>query len=143
MGWRIGLLEDNPLIAELLTIALGDECTVTVYDTGAAFLRALFPGSEVALPYDLAIIDLMLPDQPGIDVISAIREAHAVSATQLPLLVVTGASQQVIAQVTARFPDVPSVRKPFHLDDLHQAIESLMLVPTMVEHLLENQSSRL
>lgn len=148
MRWSIGLLEDNPQIAELLTIALGDECTVTVYDTGAAFLRALFPGSEVAPPFahDLVILDLMLPDMPGIDVITAIRERHDISAAQLPILVLTGSSQLAIAQVVARFPGVPIVRKPFHLDELPQAIESLMAVPTMVEHLLqqrENQSSHL
>ncbi|MGH2496582.1 MAG: response regulator [Ktedonobacteraceae bacterium] len=126
---RLGLVEDNPNIVEVLTIALGEEYTVTAYGSGAAFLRALFPGPEVAFSYDLALIDLGLPDMSGTDVIAAIR----VKARPLPIIVISAAPQQTLAQVASRFPDVPIIRKPFHLDDLLDAVERLMAVPALVE----------
>jgi CheY-like chemotaxis protein len=129
---RIGLLEDNPTIVELLTFMLEREYTVIAYCSGAAFLRALNPGPEVPPPFDLAVIDLGLPDMPGVEVISTVRLSPA--TRRLPIIVLSGAPPHLLAQVTSRFPDIPIVRKPFHFEDLLGALESLMVVAVVAEH---------
>jgi len=127
---RIGLLEDNPSISELLTFALERDHTIMAYVFGAAFLHALHPDSELE-PFDLVIVDLGLPDMPGVEVLSRIRETPA--TRHLPIIVLTGAPRHLIAQVASRFPDIPIVRKPFHFDDLLAAIASVMVAPALAD----------
>ena len=122
---HIALLEDNTDIAEMVTNLLElVGYRVSAYSSGSALLKALFPGPELARNYDLAIVDLNLPDMRGIDVIAAIRQTHRGLASRLPI-VVTEASAQEIARVESRFPGIPVVRKPFHTRELLQVITTM------------------
>jgi DNA-binding response OmpR family regulator len=123
---HIALLEDNLDIAEVTTIMLeAAGYRVSPFPTGSAFLQALFPGPELAHHYHLAIVDLTLPDIQGIDVLVAIRQTHQVSASQLPIIVISAAAQE-IARVKSRFPTIPVVPKPFHTRDLLLVIATLL-----------------
>lgn len=124
---HIGVLEDNGPIAELLTFTLESAgYTVGSHPCGSSFLNALFPGSTMASLYDLAIIDLGLPDISGMDVLTAIRQDHAVPAEQLPIIVLSGAADHEIARVEADFPTTLVLRKPYCRRDLLQAIATLL-----------------
>src|SRR5512139_1316089 len=68
-GMRVLLIEDDPTIAEFVTRGL--------HEAGFAVDRALDgeAGLEAAMsaPYDVAIVDLMLPKRDGLAVIEALR----------------------------------------------------------------------
>ena len=66
---RIALLEDDPDQAELVRLWLEEaEHSVVEYDCGADFLRGIRRDS-----FDLFLLDWMLPDVSGIDVLHRLR----------------------------------------------------------------------
>ena len=125
---RIGLLEDNPTLVELMRTAL--EMTghsVYTHAWGKSLLEAIFEGRdehESSLPYDLLIIDLNLPGEfSGQDVITAIR--HLLSPEVLPIIVVSAGGLHELDQLHRHFPTLPIVRKPFNIQVLLQNISLL------------------
>ena len=125
---RIGLLEDNPTLVELIRTAL--EMTghsVCSHTWGKSLLEAIFEGHdehESSLPYDLLIVDLNLPGElSGQDVITAIR--HLLSPEALPIIVVSAGGLHELDQLHTHFPTLPIVRKPFTLQTLLQNISLL------------------
>ena len=123
---NIGILEDNPAILDFLTTALEMRGhTVYTYTTGASLLAALFDGEGVtsARLYDLVIIDLFLPGSlSGLEVSTAIRQSLD---PEFPLIIISGASQDMLERVQTRLPDVPVLRKPFKMTTLLQVIEDI------------------
>ncbi len=71
--------------------------------------------------YDVALIDLVLPDLDGADAATAIREACAARDTPIRLIAVTGARSD--ERVRRAFDAV--VEKPYTLDELSAAISAL------------------
>lgn len=79
---RIALLEDDPDQSELLSLWLQDaEHSVSVYATAQDFLQSIRRES-----FDLYLLDWLLPDQSGIDVLVKLRTEHH---DQTPVLVAT------------------------------------------------------
>ncbi len=67
---RIALLEDDPDQSELIRLWLEDaEHSVVEFDRGSAFLRGVRRES-----FDIFLLDWMLPDVSGIDVLKKLRE---------------------------------------------------------------------
>lgn len=128
---RIGLLEDNPMLSELITTMLemvGH--TVSVYSDGASCLEHLFAKREdkEKPACDLLIIDLNLPGKlSGLDTITHIR--HTMRVDTLPIIVVSGAGQDQLAQVSKQFPTIPTLQKPFQLQTLLGAIDVCVSSP--------------
>ncbi len=79
---RIALLEDDPDQSELIRLWLEDaENSVVVHDTGGDFLRAIRRDS-----FDLYLLDWVLPDLSGLDVLRKLRtELHDTT----PVLITT------------------------------------------------------
>ena len=126
---NIGLLEDNPAIADYLSIALEMAGhNVDTYTYGSSLLEKLddsMVGSSYAsLPYDLIIVDLLLPgDISGLKAIQQIQ--RAIPHEQLPIIIISAGSQGELAQVRALLPQVPLLRKPFRRQALLQLISAL------------------
>jgi DNA-binding response OmpR family regulator len=78
---RLLIVEDEPAIATPMAAALRAEgCEVVLAPTAARGLTCLREQ-----PFDVLVLDLMLPDRSGWDVLDAVRRHH----TQLLVLVVT------------------------------------------------------
>ena len=122
----IGLLEDNPMLSELITTMLEMAGhTVSTYSDGASCLEHLFAqrGIRKEPLCDLLIVDLNLPGTlSGFDVIAYI--CHTLHISTLPIIVVSGAGQDSLIQVRNRFPMIPIVQKPFQLQALLDTIEA-------------------
>lgn len=137
---HVGLLEDNPRIARLCTTLLhyvGHE--VIVYETSKKCLHALLADSKsgesfgtvpsqptcpYALPIEVLILDLALPDMDGIDVLK-----HLISHPQtrtLPIIVCTAAAHAELVKARHVAPHASIVEKPFHLKTLMTAISSAL-----------------
>ena len=88
---RILLVEDNPGDVELLRLALktaGFECDLTVLDDGGeaiAMVKGQGKYADVAPP-DLAILDLNVPKNDGIEIIESMRASEVYRDTQVVVL---------------------------------------------------------
>jgi len=128
---QVGLLEDNTRIAKLCATMLhymGHQ--VTVYGHPRQCLYALLPEaisnvhsqhtSPKPLPIEVLILDLYLPDIPGIEVL---RRLQSNPQTQrLPLILCTAAPGSDVARALSIAPRAGFVEKPFKLQSLTLAI---------------------
>ncbi len=118
---NIAILEDNPSNLEYMQTLLQFEGhSVFAFGDAASFLDTIWATyrQDAALAYDLAIIDLMLPGRlTGLDVLHSLRAANSPLA-HFPLIVISGASQNILDEVQTHFPSVPILRKPFRMQEL-------------------------
>ena len=90
MSSRILYVEDDPTIAQVISVSLSDEgFDVTLAENGSTGI-SLAKDRE----FDLAIVDLRLPDVSGLDVVREIRKT-----TDIPIVIFTafGDTQSVVA----------------------------------------------
>ena len=115
---RVLLVEDDPRLVE----TLGGQLREAGYavDVSTDGIEGLYVGEE--FPIDLAIIDLGLPQLPGLDVIRKLRQR----GRDFPILVLTARSgwQDKVAGLEAGADDY--VTKPFHVEELMARINALM-----------------
>nr|BBH91918.1 hypothetical protein KTA_01170 [Thermogemmatispora argillosa] len=132
---QVGLLEDNPRIAKLCATFLDfaghrvvhyrhpRECLEALRVEKPAAAEADGQTPE-ALPIDILILDLYMPDMAGEDVLRQLR-AHP-HTRDLPLILCTAAPASEIEQAKSIAPRAIVVEKPFKLQTLTAAIEALM-----------------
>ena len=115
---RVLLIEDDTRLAEKLGKVLRDAGYAV--DLSADGVDGLFLGEEY--PIDLAIIDLGLPELPGLEVIRRLRKR----GRDFPILVLTARSewQDKVAGLEAGADDY--LTKPFHVEELMARINALI-----------------
>jgi two-component system response regulator PhoP len=115
---RVLLVEDDPRLVE----TLGSHLRAAGYavDVSLDGIEGLYVGEE--FPVDLAIIDLGLPQLPGLEVIRELRSR----GRDFPILVLTARSewQDKVAGLEAGADDY--VTKPFQMEELMARINALM-----------------
>jgi two-component system OmpR family response regulator len=112
------VVDDEPVLAELLTMALRYEgWAVTTAGDGAAAIA-----SARKEPPDVVVLDVMLPDMSGLEVLAKLRE----QIPGLPLLLLTAkdALEDRIAGLTAGGDDY--VTKPFSLEEVVLRLRALL-----------------
>jgi len=115
---RVLLIEDDPNLVETLSTHLRE--AGFAIDVSTDGIEGLYLGEE--FPIDLAIIDLGLPELPGLDVIRKLRSR----GRDFPILVLTARTdwQDKVAGLEAGADDY--VTKPFHVEELMARINALM-----------------
>jgi DNA-binding NtrC family response regulator len=127
----IGLMVDMVHEAALQLLAVEDNTAV------AAFLKRYFEvtGHKITVvgelyaarqelqhqPYDIVLLDLMLPDGNGIDFL---REIHA-AYPQMPVIIMSGMQQAVTQQDALREGAAGFLAKPFQLQDVGSLVERI------------------
>lgn len=115
------VIEDEPGIARFLKEGLEEEgYGVAVADTGPAGLAL-----ALAQPFDLLLVDWMLPGLPGLEVCRQLRAAHI--TTPLLFLTARDTVADTIAGLQAGANDY--IKKPFHFAELLERIR-VQLRPT-------------
>lgn len=111
---QILIIEDEPGIARFLKQGLEEEAyAVDVAETGPAGLA-----QALAQPYDLLLVDWMLPGLTGLEVCRQLRALHY--PTPIIFLTAKDAVQDTIAGLQAGANDY--IKKPFHFDELLERI---------------------
>ncbi len=105
---HILVVEDDPLVAEVIAAALDDDYATSVVETSAAALHRLADGG-----IDLMLLDCTLPD--GIDR-TLVPEADR---TCVPVVFMSGDPQRMEGLTTQ---PRPFILKPFTLADLVAAV---------------------
>jgi len=115
---RVLLIEDDQRLLETLGTHLRESGYAV--DESTDGIEGLYLGEE--FPIDLAIIDLGLPDLPGLEVIRELRS----KGRDFPILVLTARSewQDKVAGLEAGADDY--LTKPFHFEELMARINALM-----------------
>jgi two-component system response regulator PhoP len=115
---RVLVVEDDPRLLEALRAQLRDAGFAV--DVSADGREGLYLGDE--FPIDLAIIDLGLPELPGLELIRKLRE----HGREFPILVLTARTewQDKVAGLEAGADDY--LTKPFHPEELMARINALM-----------------
>jgi DNA-binding response OmpR family regulator len=86
---RVLFAEDNPDTARLIEAALRNFCALEVATTGREARARYYGAQAVADPYDLLVLDVVLPLESGLSVLEEIRaggdaETRVVLVTGLP-----------------------------------------------------------
>jgi DNA-binding response OmpR family regulator len=122
---RLLLLEDDPVVRAFLADNLtADGYDVLVAETVAEALRLL----EYKRP-DLAVVDLMLPDGSGLELIRRVREADGVASRldpTLPLLIVSGRAGELDRVRGFERGADDFVAKPFSYGELRLRIAAVL-----------------
>src|SRR5487761_681123 len=121
MSSKILIIEDDERIRASMTLALEDEGYEVSGAPSAEIALDLFGHALANAPYDLVIIDLMLP---GMDGFACCRELRRQSA--LPIVMVTARTDthDVVAGLEAGADDY--VTKPFEPKELAARIRALL-----------------
>jgi DNA-binding response OmpR family regulator len=118
---RILIVEDEARLARLIARVLGEEgyATETVGDGRSALTRAL------ADPFDLLIVDWMLPDLDGVQIIRRLRAAEM----NVPVLMLTARTQieDRVEGLDAGADDY--LPKPFAFPELLARVRALLRWP--------------
>lgn len=118
---RLLLVEDDPMIGRAVRQGLGDAgFAVDWVESGRAAELALANGV-----YDLAVLDLGLPDKDGITLLRELR-ARQSNQSKLPVLIAT-ARDAVADRITGLNTGADDyVLKPFDLDELIARVRALL-----------------
>jgi two-component system, OmpR family, response regulator len=117
---RVLLIEDHADSAEAM-IAIMDRRTHRVQwvGSGAAALGVL-DRAQANVP-DVIILDLMLPDMSGVEVIQELKRARGSTP---PVVVLSAKPLATIRAEAQAIGAAGFLRKPFSIDDLLHAVES-------------------
>ena len=118
MSRRILLVEDEPG----LVLTLGDRLAAEGYavETASDGERGLQLGATE--PFDLVILDVMLPKRDGFDVCQSLRRANV----QAPILLLTARGEVLDKVLGLKLGADDYVTKPFDMLELLARVEALM-----------------
>ncbi len=117
MSKQVLVVEDDPNIIDLLEIHLKDlDCTVTKAIDGEAGLR-----EALGSPFDLIILDLMLPKMDGLEVCRRIRakELH------LPILMLTARTEEIDKVLGLEMGADDYLTKPFGVREFIARVKAI------------------
>ena len=116
----IYIVEDDSNIREIETIALRNSgYQVQAFETGKEFFRKV----DERVP-DLVLLDVMLPDQSGYDIVKKIRQTPAIK--KLPVIMVTAKTSEIdmIKGLDDGADDY--IKKPFSIMELISRVKAMI-----------------
>ncbi len=130
---RILVVEDDPEIIELHRAYLSERFLVDIESTGVNAIRYLKKNNTI----DLALIDLMLPDISGIDVLREIKKLMPF----VPTIIVTAFGSEDVAVKAFRCGARDYIRKPFDYDELIERM-NFCLSPNVIDQARDRTASQ-
>lgn len=115
---RILVVDDDPVVRRSCERILGEKYAATITESGQAGLAALAAGP----PFDLALVDLKLPDATGMDFLARAPD----SFPDTPVIIITGYSTIKSAVEAIKMGAFDYVAKPFSPDELEAAVEKAL-----------------
>ena len=123
MGKRILLVDDEPLILKGLTYTLEQEG----YETDIAMDGEEAMVKFLAHPYDLVLLDVMLPKMDGLTVCQRIREV-----SNVPIIMLTAKGEDMDKILGLEYGADDYMTKPFNILEVRARIRTVLRRMTMV-----------
>jgi len=135
---RIYIVDDEVTIAKLLELWVGQRWgySVEVFHNGRDFLDRFIE------PPDLVLLDLMLPDISGIDLLKEIKQRNP----EIPVIVLSAQESIEVALTTLKLGAADYFSKPIDFPKLEFTIKNSLKLAALsreVEHLQESVGTRL
>ncbi len=112
---KIILIEDDEEIREMITDYLSGEFEVLSFYDGSAAIRTITSYDK----YSLALIDLMLPDVSGMEIVKVIRQT-----SNIPIIIITAKDNDTDKSLGLNLGADDYVVKPFSLIELAARIKA-------------------
>lgn len=116
MKKSILLVDDDAKIRDILKSALETDYSVLEADCYEEAVRL------AAHPIDFAIIDYLLPDRDGFEVLRALRESHPA----LPAIIMTGHSNENVVIKAIRSTVADYIKKPLNLAYIRLRVSQIL-----------------
>ena len=116
---KILVVEDDALVRDL-AVELLSELGHDLQEAGTA-ADAMIKANASASSLDALVVDIGLPDQPGDELVRALRKAHP----QIPVLIASGGSEADLKRKFADDGRVGVVGKPYMMETLERALAAL------------------
>lgn len=109
------LVEDDPIVRDIIKSALGKEYNILEASSYSETIKL------IRYPIDVAIIDYILPDKDGFEVLKALREVEP----SLPAIIMTGYSDENLVIKAIRKEVADFIKKPLDLSYLRRRLSEL------------------
>jgi DNA-binding NtrC family response regulator len=117
MSARILVVDDEPIVVRSCQRILEGDYHVDAAADGHEALRRVEDG-----PYDVMILDIMMPNMDGMEVLRRVKEAHP----DLEVIMVTGLSEIGTAVEAMKLGAFDYVSKPFEPEELKLVVQRAM-----------------
>lgn len=120
---RVLWVDDNPNMLELVEVSFssfGDAVSLVTHQRGQEALD-----EARRQPPNLIVLDIMMPDMNGLEVLARLRADPATRST--PVLIVTGYREAALEAVDRGATDY--FLKPFHLPEMLEKIRDILQLP--------------
>jgi two-component system response regulator AtoC len=136
---RVYIVDDEPTIAKLLELWVGQRWgySAEIFPNGRAFLDRF-----VVEPPDLVLLDLMLPDISGIDILKEIKDRNS----DIPVIILSAQESIEVALKTLKLGAADYFSKPINFPKLEYAILNSLKLAALsreVKNLHESVETRL
>lgn len=115
--YRLLLVDDEPSNFDILRILLKDDCEIEYAESAEEAWESFVSSRK---PFDIIIVDIVLPGVNGIEFIKEIREINPL----IPIIVITGYSTHERAKQAANLNISGYVEKPFDGEKFVKAVRS-------------------
>jgi DNA-binding response OmpR family regulator len=117
MSKKVLIIEDDPNIARLVAMHIRDlGCDVVVVSNGVEGLQ-----QAMATPYDLVILDIMLPEMDGFEICQHLRREDG----YVPILILTARSADLDRVLGLDLGADDYLTKPFNIAELQARVKAL------------------
>ncbi len=135
MASKIFVVEDDISICEMVdNYLVSEDFRVNVFHSGFEAIRAF----QLNTDYALALIDLMLPDTSGMEVIKAIRQI-----SKIPIIIITAKDNDTDKSMGLNLGADDYVVKPFSLIELTARIKANIRRATSYDNQQEETVTRI
>ena len=100
------------------TVRLSEEMVALLRDHRRSQAELKMKNRQSYADFDLVLSDVVMPGKSGLDLAETVRRDHP----QLPIVLVSGYSEETVSGGRSIPSDIPFVEKPFTADDIAKAI---------------------
>lgn len=115
---RVIVVDDDPLMRSVIARLLGGRCETTTCSDASAALELLRHEE-----FDLVVADVSMPGMLGVDLVRELRRSSM--RPLVPVLLISGASGQDLAEFARRCGANAWLMKPFDVEEMRDIVANL------------------
>jgi len=124
--WKVLLVEDNSVTRSLLLEVLKNRAECRVATNGNDALKEYTASIDAKEPFDIILLDVMMPEVNGIDALNMIRMRENIDSKSgyTPVIILTAYTVLIESQIMSHYDAF--IEKPIDSDELIKKMEELI-----------------